>query len=126
LGCGIRPPEPRRDRSIGESGRCGWPRCRPTVRFAPRAPTTGTSSCGAWAGEKETRGNQRMRELQVCPTSKRKPAEVVSRLEFSADGGELVAWVGVVLHAYDLRADAARVLFNNDMFDGIGWYDSIP
>src|SRR5262245_39445142 len=55
-----------------------------------------------------------MRELQVCPPSKWKPAEVVRRLEFSADGRELVAWVGFVLHVYDLRADTARVLFESD------------
>ena len=55
-----------------------------------------------------------MRELQVCPPSKRRPVEVVYRLEFSADGGELVAWIGWGIHAYDLRTDTARALFTED------------
>ena len=65
-----------------------------------------------------------MREVQVCPPSKRKPVEVVGRLEFSADAGELVAAVDTVLHAYDLRTDTARVLFTTgDAYDWIDWYD---
>ena len=64
-----------------------------------------------------------MCELQVCPPSKRRPVETVCRLEFSADGSELVAWVGVVLHAYDLRTDTARVLVSE--FESSGWEDFI-
>lgn len=64
-----------------------------------------------------------MRELQVCPSSKRKPAEAVSRLAFGADGGELVAWVGCALHAYDLRTDTARVLFDDEGLSAWGdWW----
>jgi YD repeat-containing protein len=61
-----------------------------------------------------------VREIQVHPPSKRRPPEVIGRLQFSADGGELVACVGAVLHAYDLRTDTARVLF--DLSDWNGGY----
>ena len=67
-----------------------------------------------------------MRELQVCPPSKWEP-KAICRLAFSADGSELVAWVGVVLHAYDLRTDTARVLFNDDsLSDWNDWDDREP
>ncbi|MBN9122280.1 MAG: WD40 repeat domain-containing protein [Planctomycetes bacterium] len=64
-----------------------------------------------------------MRELRVCPPSKRKPPEVVHRLEFGSDGNELVAWAGAALHAYDLRTDTARVLFDDPAYDACDWYD---
>src|SRR5262245_38622194 len=63
-----------------------------------------------------------MRELQVC-VSKRQPAGEIGRLEFSADGSELVAWVGDdewdagdirAVYACDLRTDDTRLLFGAD------------
>src|SRR5437773_808417 len=68
-----------------------------------------------------------MRELQVCPPTKRtkrKPAEVVRRLEFRANGAELIAWVGPEkmvqggrrgftnsLYVYGLAIDSVRELY---------------
>jgi WD40 repeat protein len=72
------------------------------------------------------REGELMREIQVHPPSKRRPAEVVGRLRFSADSGELVAWVDSVLYAYDLRTDTARVLSTDlGTYDWIGWYDRV-
>src|SRR5688572_5930721 len=82
---------------------------------------TGIWSSGTWTCEGEP-----VREIQMHPPTRRKPAEVINRLEFRADG-ELVAWVGWAVYAYDLRADAVRVLFNDDSFSDWGyWYGDVP
>ncbi|AMV28843.1 WD domain, G-beta repeat [Gemmata sp. SH-PL17] len=70
-----------------------------------------------------------MRELQVYPPAKRKPIEVVRRLEFRANGAELVASCGLEtvikdgrtgftnkLHVYDCVAGSARELFTDWLF----------
>jgi hypothetical protein len=77
-----------------------------------------------------------MREIQVHPPSKRKPVEVVRRLQFSANGAELLALVGPDqrtrdgrvgftsrFHLYDFATDAGRQLFPGWRFgDGAGSY----
>ena len=69
-----------------------------------------------------------MRELQVCPPTKRRTVDVVRRLEFRANGAELVVLCGTEtmtedgrsgftnkLHVYDCMGDSARELF-------AGWF----
>ncbi|MCI0701605.1 MAG: hypothetical protein L0241_11030 [Planctomycetia bacterium] len=81
-----------------------------------------------------------MRELQVCLPEKRSNAGVVHRLQFSASGDELVAWVeakrngpfgrlaGVTrwLYAYDLTANTTRVLPTDDWFSNWNYASPDP
>ena len=55
-----------------------------------------------------------MREIQVCKPKKRpRSPEPIRRLQFTADGAQLIATIGCALYAYDLRADTARVLWDD-------------
>src|SRR5687768_8582842 len=59
-----------------------------------------------------------MREIQVCRPKKRpRVSEPIRRLQFTQGGATLVATIGSALYAYDLRADKARVLYD-DLADG--------
>ena len=60
-----------------------------------------------------------MREIQVHRPKTGTRAEAVRRVQFTRDGATLVARVGDVFHAYDLRADKARVLYD----ELAGWSD---
>ena len=74
-----------------------------------------------------------MREIQMHPPSKRKPYDVVRRLQFFAESGEVLALVGPErftydgrngltnrFFAYDLAIDSARELYAGDWFLGAG------
>ncbi len=70
-----------------------------------------------------------MRELQVYTPTKRKPIEVVRRLEYRTNGAELIAWCGTetktkdgctgftnTLHVCDCVTGSARELFTDWLF----------
>src|SRR5262245_46190295 len=66
-----------------------------------------------------------MREVEICQ-AKRGPT-AITRLEFAPDGSALIATAQRRLHAYDLRANRASLLFEDDILDGWDyWSDGEP